>query len=129
MSDARTRPQSHGREAEPFWSGLADGRLMLQHCPNCNEPVFYPRVICPRCRATALPWVEHDGRGTVYSYTVVHRREGVPYTVLLVELGQHARILARLDPADETWVGIGEPVELRIGEVDGTRWLMGRLAR
>lgn len=129
MSDSRTDPQPHGREAEPFWSGLADGRLMLQHCPNCDELVFYPRVACPRCHATELSWVEHAGSGIVYSYTVVHKRDSDPYTVLLVELGQHARILVRLDSADEERVGIGESVELRIDDVDGTRWFLGRPSR
>lgn len=77
--------------------------------------VFPPRDICPDCHGEAKIPFQFSGRGTVYSYTVMHEasagfEEGVPYPIAIVELEEGPRITAQLtdvesheEPA-EAWV-------------------------
>ena len=114
MTDVvRPHPEPDG-ETLPFWEALAEGRLCIQRCGECHEYVFYPRSVCPHCMSAQLAWVLVSGRGTVYSYTVVHRappgfEADVPYVVALIELDEGPRLMTRLE-ADE--VRIGMAVEL-----------------
>lgn len=126
-----TRPENvRHRESAPFWSGLEQGLLQVQYCLDCGQPFFYPRVLCPVCRGSRLEWRSIERSGSVYSYTVVHPRDpSEPYTVLLVELAAHARVLMRLDPMAEGRVAIGEQVDIRIADVDGSTWLTARPRR
>lgn len=88
-------------DQRPFWDGAAEGRLVLPRCDRCATVIWYPRHLCPACGATDVTWFEASGRGTVYSYTVVHRGEGdfaglPPYTIAYVELEEGPRVLANL---------------------------------
>ena len=80
-------------------AALNEGRFTLQRCTACERHVFYPRVLCPHCGADALDWVEPSGMGTVYSVTVVARREeqGGPYNVALVDLDEGVRLMSRVE--------------------------------
>jgi hypothetical protein len=59
-----------------------------------------------------VKWVEASGRGTVYSYTVVHRAaneafaDQVPYVIALIDLEEGVRLMTRLSP---------RPVSVRVG--------------
>jgi len=58
-----------------------------------------------------LEWTDTSGRGSVYSYTVVHLAapgfDGTPYVIALVDLVEGVRMMTRL-------VGV-EPGEVEIG--------------
>jgi uncharacterized protein len=102
------------RDTAPFWEGARQGELRIQLCGSCGRHVFYPRAVCPHCLSDALEWVRASGRGTVYSFTVVHRtseefRAEVPFPVGLVDLDEGVRMMARLDVADPV---VGMPVEV-----------------
>ena len=64
--------------------------------------IFPPRLRCPHCGDTATEWVAASGRGTLYSYVVVHQRlhpafdASLPYAVGLVQLAEGPRMLAML---------------------------------
>jgi uncharacterized OB-fold protein len=107
------------RDTAPFWEGVRNGELRIQRCSACNRHVFYPRAICPHCMADALAWVTASGRGTVYSFTVVHRtsdefRAEAPFPVGLVELEEGVRLMARLDVAEPV---VGLPVQVAFRRV------------
>ena len=57
----------------PHWDGCREGRLMVQRCGDCGACVFIPQHCCTACLSPALDWVQSSGKGTVYSFTVVHR--------------------------------------------------------
>ena len=97
--------------SKPHWDGCREGVLRVQRCDDCDNFVFIPKPVCGGCMGSNLRWVESSGRGTLYSYTVVHRPQQpafeVPYTVAIVELEEGWHMLSNL-------VGI-EPDEVEIG--------------
>lgn len=68
-----------------------------------------PRLICPVDGGRELAWEESGGRGTVYSHTTVHTREGA-YGLCLVDLEEGYRVMAAGAPA------IGTDVTLKVEE-------------
>jgi uncharacterized protein len=108
-------PPPYSAEAEPFWSGAADGRLVLPICDGCGHHIWYPRSWCPVCRCESVTWTELSGRGTVYAATVVRRGMGpwaaaTPYVAAYVELAEGPRILTNVITDDPESVRIGMPV-------------------
>jgi len=102
------------RDTAPFWEGARRGELRIQRCTACGRFIFYPRAVCPRCMADSLEWVAASGRGSVYSFTEVHRtsdefRAEVPFVVGLVELEEGVRMMARLDIPEPA---VGMPVQV-----------------
>ena len=57
----------------PFWKGAAEGKFLLQYCPESGQYQFYPRPVSIRTGKRNLEWREVSGRGTVYSHTVTYR--------------------------------------------------------
>ena len=88
---------------------------------DCSRFVFYPRVLCPFCSSRALEWKPGGEGGTVYSTTVVARREkdGGPYNVVLVDLDQGVRMMSRVEGMAPEAVQIGLRVAPVIGTIDG----------
>ena len=106
-------------ETAPFWDAVAAGRLDVQRCQSCRRHVFYPRSLCPHCGGVDLKWVTVSGRGTVYSFTVVHRAPAefqaeAPYVVALVELEEGVRMLTRLIDVEPAAVHVAMPVEVTL---------------
>ena len=103
----------------PFWDATDDERLLVKACGDCNRHHWPPRIGCPWCGSGAVDWVETAPKGTVYSWTVVHRsqtrgfEDEVPYAVLLVELDGLAgvRMIGNLANADPGVIEAGLPVE------------------
>lgn len=57
-----------------FDTQLQAGVFTIQRCAQCNNSIFYPRMICPHCGSDDLQWYEPSGKGTVYSTTVVRNK-------------------------------------------------------
>ena len=119
------------RDTAPFWRAAAKHRLVFQRCSACQTFRHPIGPLCPACRSFDFDWVESSGRGAVYSYTVVrhqtHPAFVVPYTVLLVQMEEGPRLVARLrpdgrpsgrDPVDAR-LRIGAPVRLEWEDVPG----------
>ncbi len=102
--------------SRPHWEGCREGRLLVQRCASCGEYVFIPQPICTRCQSDALEWVESTGRGTLYSYTIVHRPQRpefeVPYTVAIVELEEGWHMLSHLVECEPESIAVGMPLEV-----------------
>ncbi len=104
-------------DSRPYWEGLAQGELRIQHCNACSEAVFYPRSICPHCHADSLSWIVASGKGTIYSYTVAHQGFGpfatdVPFVIAIVELEEGARMMSRIVDAPRERVMVGAEVNV-----------------
>ena len=101
-----------------FFDALGAGRFEIQRCAACARHVFYPRVLCPHCGWDRLDWVAPNGRGTVYSTTVVRRKpaDGGDYNVCLVDLAEGVRMMSRVVSVPPEAVKIGMPVKARVAE-------------
>ena len=91
--------------------------LVGEECPHCRVKIFPPRDVCPSCGGEAKALYQFSGRGTVYSYTIMHDApagfEGTtPYTVALVRLEEGPTITAQLTDLGDQAVEIGMPVEM-----------------
>src|SRR6266576_7354577 len=96
-------------ENRPFWEGCKQGKLLLQHCIECQQYQFYPRLYCMQCRSNELQCVEVSGHGIIYSYTIIHQNKSpefvrdTPYNVAVVQLEEGPRMMSNIvetDPAD-----------------------------
>lgn len=111
---------SQGVEAQ-YRQALDDGRFLIQRCGGCDRAVFYPRMICPHCGADKLAFAAPDGRGTVYSTTVVRRKPeaGGDYNVALIDLHEGVRLMSRVDGVAPDAVRIGMGVRAQVIQHDG----------
>lgn len=114
--------------AAPFWSGLSDGKLMLQRCTQCDVQKYPPTERhCAAC-GSEFSWVVASGRAKLWSWVTFHREYfpayplAPPYTVLMAELAEGLRMLATLaeDVTPDTLKCDSElqfiPLELAAGE-------------
>jgi uncharacterized OB-fold protein len=106
-----------------FWEAAAEGRLVLPRCNRCSAVIWYPRHLCPRCGSSDVTWFEASGRGTVYSYTVVHQGEGAfaavtPFVIAYVELDEGPRLLTNLLGEPGAWT-VGQAVRAVFDGGDG----------
>lgn len=114
MSQAATRPVPVPDEiSAPFFEGAQRGELMLQHCGACGRWSFPVRERCPHCMATGLGWRAASGRGTLYTFAIMHQvmnpgfASEVPYNVSQIDLDEGVRMVANV-------VGVANG-DLRIG--------------
>ena len=95
-----------------FWDGARAGKLLIQRCKGCGELRHPPGPVCPGCHSFEWDTVEASGRGTVYSFVVMHYPEVPPFDhpnpIVLVELEEGTRLISQI-------VGI-QPGEVRIGQ-------------
>jgi len=62
-----------------------------------------------------VSWFEASGRGTVYSYTVTRKGQGMyreagPFVIAFVELDEGPRVMTNIVGCDPDTVRIGQPV-------------------
>lgn len=106
--------------------GFAQDRLLLPFCEACGSAHLYPRPRCPHCGADRFTWREASGRGTVTSFSVVHRAPSpefaasVPYTVGLVRLAEGPQMMTWIVEIPPDAVRAGLPVVVRFDTLPGS---------
>jgi len=101
-----------------FWDAATEGRLEFQRCLECGLLIHYPRVLCPRCWSEQLGWEIVSGRGTVKTFTVMHRaghpawQDDTPYVAALIQLLAGPTMLSNVVDAEPAAVHVGMPVEV-----------------
>lgn len=109
-------------DSRNFWEGVKNHKLMLQHCDDCNQYIFYPRFLCPHCFSENLTWQETSGQGKIHSFTVVHKsppafKEETPYVIGIIELEEEVRMMSRI-VGDREKIAIDTPVSVIYEELD-----------
>jgi len=116
----RPLPSPITPEAQPYWDGLKENKLMLPKCDDCGKPFFYPRVLCPNCHSRNISWMQASGRGKLYSFQIAHRslnrtfKVELPCVMAMIELEEGPRVLSNLiniEP-DPSVVKCDMPVEV-----------------
>jgi uncharacterized OB-fold protein len=105
-------------ETQPFWDACREGRFLVRHCNACGRDYFYPRPFCPTCWSDDVEWKEASGRGTLYTYSIVHVNdlppfnERVPYIAAIVELDEGPRVMTNVEGTPFDQLRIGAAVEV-----------------
>ena len=97
-------------ETRPFWEAANEGQLAMQVCKSCGRGHHYPRSLCPHCHSEELQWTRTDGRGIIYSFTVVSRGKNEPYVLAYVEIAPGVRVLTHIVDCDPAGLVIGGSV-------------------
>lgn len=109
-------------ESDPFWSGAAEGRLLLRQCHDCGLVYYYPRALCPDCLSDDVSWIEATGIGEVYSYSTTGSVSGwpeehLPIVLAYVELDEGPRVMTNVLAAPER-VEVGLQVRVDFVETE-----------
>ena len=105
-------------DSEPFWLGCKRSELLLQRCTSCQTYRHPPSPRCQKCLSASHEWARASGRGTVYSYVVVHQalhpafEDEVPYVVAIVELAEGPHMLSNLIDVAIDRVRVGMPLSV-----------------
>jgi uncharacterized OB-fold protein len=110
-----------------FWTGGANGELLIQYCAACQRWVHPPLSACDSCAGPLEPRAV-SGRGTVFTFTVNRHAFNptvpVPYVIAIVELVEQSGLRFTTDivncAVDD--VQIGMPVEV-LFEQAGEAWV------
>jgi uncharacterized OB-fold protein len=110
----------------PFFDAAREHRLVIQSCSTCGVFRHPPRHICPHCRSFDVAWRQVDGRGRLFSWSVVHQQfhpamaSVVPYVVAIVELHDTGgtRLTSNLVDATETDRAVGRELEVVWEDMD-----------
>ena len=120
---------------EPFWQGVKTGVLQFPYCQQCNCFHWYPMPRCPHCRHSeaeeTLCWRQINGRGQIFTWTVVHHRfsedvQELPYIVALLEFGDAPgiRLVTNIINSDIAELAIGARVEPVFAGFEGDQPLL-----
>ena len=112
--------------SQPFWEAGKQHRLVVQRCRECGYFNHPPRSACDACQSQQLQFEPVSGRGTIYSFTVMHQpnvagfEDQIPYINILVELEEQPLLfmVSNLPASDLDKIKIGGQVEVYFEEVD-----------
>ena len=102
----------------PFWDAARRHELVVQRCTGCGATRFPPRELCSRCLSRDAAWTRVSGRGTVFTFVVMHQAyhpgfaDELPYAVVVVELEEGARMTTNVVDCPVGELRIGMPVEV-----------------
>jgi uncharacterized OB-fold protein len=111
-------------DSAAFWSGGAQGALMIHRCRACGRYFHPPAPVCFRCRSTEVGPEAVSGRATVATFSINrypwHEEFPPPYVVALVELVEQpdVRLTTNIMGCDPESVHIGQEVEVAFEEWD-----------
>jgi len=105
----------------PFWDGCRSGELRYQRCEGCGVANFPPTEHCRHCLSGDLSWQRSDGRGEIYSWTVVHRpvtaEFAPPYAPAIVTLDEGYQMLTNVIGVAPGQLAIGMRVQVEFHAV------------
>jgi uncharacterized protein len=106
------RPRPALTQDNAFWfEGARAHKLLIQHCTSCGTLRHPPLPACGVCGSLEWDTVESSGRGTLYSFVVVHYPQvpsfEYPLPIGLIELEEGTRVVANLDGMAHDAIAIG----------------------
>jgi uncharacterized OB-fold protein len=103
---------------DEFWAATRDGRLLIKRCADCGRAHYYPRPFCSFCWSETVTWEEASGRGTLYTWSVVHQNDlppfadRVPYVAAIVDLEEGPRVMTNVVDCEFDALRVGMAVEV-----------------
>ena len=117
------RPRPAITQDNAFWfEGARAHTLLIQHCTSCGTLRHPPLPACAVCGSLAWDTVESSGRGTLYSFVVVHYPQvpsfEYPLPIGLIELEEGTRLVANLEGIDHDAIEIGMRLQAEFVDFD-----------
>jgi hypothetical protein len=115
-------PRCENLHAE-FYEYCKKHELRFQKCFDCGAWRHMPRECCEECGSFNWNWKPSTGRGTLFSWTIIHRAlhpsyvDEVPYAVVIVEMEEGVRLVTRLDGISHDELKLGIPLEVFFEDV------------
>jgi uncharacterized protein len=117
-------------QSRPFFDAAREGVLLLLRCDDCGTfmsptgGIGTPlRPRCVRCFSAALAWAPSGGRGTLYSFALMHQvydpafADEVPYNIAIVELEEGVRLTTNVVGCANAELSIGMALEVTFERV------------
>ncbi|QBD77001.1 hypothetical protein EPA93_13705 [Ktedonosporobacter rubrisoli] len=104
--------------SQPFFAGARAHRLMIQQCKACSAVMWPVKSRCDNCLRPAVNWVQASGKGTLYSFVLMHQiyhpgfATEVPYIIAQVDLLEGLRIITNIVDCPSADLQIGMPLEV-----------------
>ena len=117
-------------DSAPYWQSLKAHQVKLQKCTNCGGFRFPPSPSCYNCGTLGGDWTPISGKGTVYSWTVIHHpidkrlKNEVPFIIVLIELEEGPRVAGRLIDCDKNKIKAGMKVISQFDDIDSELTLL-----
>jgi uncharacterized OB-fold protein len=117
------RPRPAITPDNAFWfEGARAHTLLIQRCTSCGTLRHPPLPACGKCRSLGWDTLESGGRGTLYSFVVVHFPQvaafDYPLPIGLVELEEGTRVVANIDGFAPGALRIGQPLRATFVDFD-----------
>jgi uncharacterized OB-fold protein len=113
---AKRPPPGISDDTRFFWDGSNQGKLLIQRCKACGTLRHPPGPVCSKCHSFEWDTVEASGRGTIYSFVVMHYPEVPPFDhpnpIALIELEEGTRLISQLVGVKPGDVKIGDAVQV-----------------
>ena len=107
-----------------FWEACRRHELCLQRCGACGTLRHHPRPMCPHCNSVAYEWARASGRGTLYTFTIVHGptlpafQAQAPYNVAVIQLDEGPFLVSNIVGCRAEQLRIGMRVEVVFEDLD-----------
>lgn len=108
-----------------FWTGGAEGRLMIHRCGDCGLWLHPPQPVCRNCLSENVAPQAVSGCGTVESYTINHQPWApglkVPFVIARIALDDAEGVIltSNIVNCEPDEVRFGDPVKVLFEEQDG----------
>ena len=117
------RPRPALTQDNAFWfEGARAHQLLIQRCSSCGTLRHPPLPACSVCGSLEWDTVEASGRGTLFSFVVVHYPQVAafeyPLPIGLVELEEGTRVVANLSGLDASDIRIGMALQAEFVDYD-----------
>jgi len=111
----------------PFWEGVAERRLVVQACAQCQRLQFPFAARCASCSSSELSSQQVSGRGTVFSFTETvsgarhpYFQSISPYLVGQVQLDEQEGLIfvSNFPGSEYADLEVDAPVMVEFQEID-----------
>jgi uncharacterized protein len=115
--------------SRPFFDGARQQQLLLQRCRACGQFVALGSRVCSECLAEELDWTPVSGRGTLFSFGVMHQlyhpgfATEIPYNIAVIELDEGPRLNSNVVGVANEQLRVGMRLEVTFEQQNADIWL------